>query len=39
MLKLGYGNIAPRTELGKISTIFYAIIGMYYQNHNRNITA
>uniref|UniRef100_A0A336K8P9 CSON005216 protein n=1 Tax=Culicoides sonorensis TaxID=179676 RepID=A0A336K8P9_CULSO len=25
---IGYGNIAPRTELGKISTIFYAIIGM-----------
>uniref|UniRef100_A0A336KA96 CSON005216 protein n=1 Tax=Culicoides sonorensis TaxID=179676 RepID=A0A336KA96_CULSO len=23
---IGYGNIAPRTELGKISTIFYAII-------------
>ncbi|XP_063695667.1 potassium channel subfamily K member 17 [Culicoides brevitarsis] len=25
---IGYGNISPRTELGKISTIFYAIIGM-----------
>lgn len=25
---LGYGNIAPVTDLGKIATIFYAIIGM-----------
>lgn len=24
----GYGNITPRTALGKIITIFYAIIGM-----------
>lgn len=26
--RLGYGNIAPATDLGKIATIFYAIIGM-----------
>ena len=25
---IGYGNIAPSTEWGKITTIFYAIIGM-----------
>ncbi|KAG5673420.1 hypothetical protein PVAND_003469 [Polypedilum vanderplanki] len=25
---IGYGNITPSTELGKIATIFYAIIGM-----------
>ncbi|EDS36514.1 conserved hypothetical protein [Culex quinquefasciatus] len=25
---IGYGNIVPRTEWGKIATIFYAIIGM-----------
>lgn len=24
----GYGNVAPRTEWGKIATILYAIIGM-----------
>lgn len=24
----GYGNISPRTSLGKITTILYAIIGM-----------
>lgn len=27
-LILGYGNITPRTALGKSITIFYAIIGM-----------
>lgn len=27
-VRIGYGNIAPATELGKIATIFYAIIGM-----------
>jgi potassium channel subfamily K member 18 len=25
---IGYGNIAPTTNTGKIATIFYAIIGM-----------
>ncbi|CRK91740.1 CLUMA_CG005373, isoform B [Clunio marinus] len=25
---IGYGNIAPATDLGKVATIFYAIIGM-----------
>ncbi|XP_044738473.1 TWiK family of potassium channels protein 18 [Chrysoperla carnea] len=25
---IGYGNIAPRTEWGKVTTIIYAIIGM-----------
>jgi hypothetical protein len=24
----GYGNVAPKTELGKVATILYAIIGM-----------
>lgn len=24
----GYGNVAPRTEWGKVATILYAIIGM-----------
>ncbi|PSN36002.1 hypothetical protein C0J52_20003 [Blattella germanica] len=25
---IGYGNIAPQTEVGKVTTILYAIIGM-----------
>lgn len=25
---IGYGNVAPSTEWGKITTIFYAIVGM-----------
>ncbi|XP_065350456.1 potassium channel subfamily K member 1 [Cloeon dipterum] len=25
---IGYGNVAPKTEWGKVATIFYAIIGM-----------
>ena len=26
-LNLGYGNMVPRTDWGKIATIIYAIIG------------
>lgn len=25
---IGYGNLAPRTQWGKVATILYAIIGM-----------
>lgn len=25
---LGYGNLSPKTEWGKVATILYAIIGM-----------
>jgi hypothetical protein len=28
LLRAGYGNIAPQTEIGKVVTIVYAIIGM-----------
>ncbi|KAF4518696.1 hypothetical protein B566_EDAN013715 [Ephemera danica] len=28
MIFMGYGNVAPKSEWGKVATIFYAIIGM-----------